>query len=254
MKKRLLFFVGIVLFLSSALFANDNFDSILKEGKVWRYQYKLVVNPDYDDVYQREMCLSGDTLIEGIHFNRMMERQVPDEDETSVAEWTPQNVWIGEENGKVYTYNGLTNTCQLLFDFSLEKGELIEKFGWQWRVIAVTDTILDSGNDRKVRHCLHVVNVEIPYQTDVWVEGIGSLLTGLINTADLEGAIPTLVLCSDEVVLYNNATSLLKIHSPNPELHLGKLPYYDLQGRLMKVPLQGGLYIKDGKKKLLMNK
>lgn len=255
MKKRLLFFVGIVLFLSSALFANDNFDSILKEGKVWRYQYKLVVNPDYGEIFRfNDMCLGGDTLIEDIPFKRVMETKTSDEESVPDTEWIPQNLWIGEKDGKVYSYEGLTKSCMLLIDFTVEKGETIECLGSQWRVTAATDTILDSSVDKKVRHCLHIVNVEDSSREHVFVEGIGSLSTGLINTNDLDGGIPTLIQCSDEVVLYYYATSPSKIKSSIQPFNLGSQSFYDLHGRIMKELPQKGFYIKENNKKLFMNK
>lgn len=247
----------LLLSVSSALWAGDDFDSVLKEGKVWRYRFRLVVNPVYGEVYHfKELCLSGDTLIEGIPFKRVKERQLPDGEGTSVADWMPTNFWIGEKSGRVYTYEEFTKYCKLLFDFSAAKGETIEGASRQWRVTAVTDTIIGSGMDKKARHCLHVANVENPYRTDVWVEGIGSLSTGLINADDLDGAIPTLILCSDETVLYQNTSSLSKINSPIPSLNQNRQYFYDLQGRPMKETPQKGLYIKDGKKtnRIIMNK
>jgi len=121
-------------------------------------------------------------------------------------------------------------------------------------VTAATDTILDSSVDKKVRHCLHIVNVEDSSREDVWVEGIGSLSTGLINTADFDGAIPVLVQCSDEVVLYRYATSPSKMESSIRPFNLGSQSFYDLHGRIMKELPQKGFYIKDGKKRILMSK
>ena len=75
-----------------------------------------------------------------------------------------------------------------------------------FRVTAVTDTILTSSSDRTRRKCIYLECTDDSFANDVWVEGIGSLRFGIEgNLALAVGSKATLIKCtSDEEVLYLN--------------------------------------------------
>ncbi len=241
--------------LPTLLRADSRFESVLKEGKVWCYQWEIVANPIYDKIYRyTEISLKGDTLIDGITFRRVYQRQVSEEGASDEG-WMPEDYWIGERDSEIYTYEIFTKECKLLLDFSMETGETFNKAGTQWSVTAVSDTILDSSTDRRVRRCLNVADTENTNRTDFWIEGIGSLSTGLVRSDDLEGAVPHLVSCMEGTVSLFVFQSISSGVASVPQLRtIDKSSSYDLQGRRLKGIPQRGMYIKDGKKKVVTDK
>ena len=88
------------------------------------------------------------------------------------------------QNGNKYYQNG-----ELMFDFSLQVGDVfVPEKGEPLTVKSIGDTILADGVSRKYLLMVEDMNAEVtPYNSDYWVEGIGSLRMG-IYTNDFSGA------------------------------------------------------------------
>jgi hypothetical protein len=67
-------------------------------------------------------------------------------------------------------------------------------------VVAVTDTVIATSVDKTPRKCLYIGRVGESKIYDVWVEGIGSLVSGVYGTYSsfMHGSIPTLRTCKED--------------------------------------------------------
>ena len=167
--------------------AQDEYDSFLDEGKVWTLGTRIsTINYIY---YDWEMKLSGDTIIDGIHFKRRYERKW-EWGEEKPEEWKATG-YIGQEGGKTY----LHSRGQTMFDmdFTLKVGDTFQSndFGDvgitnpNLLVTEVSYMVPPYYTDKKPRKCIYLQTLTgVGFQTDVWVEGIGSLMFGVLGTSN----------------------------------------------------------------------
>lgn len=208
MKKCIIVFLWLLFTVPSL--AQEGYESLLSESKVWTMGYKGVVNPlVYGDIYFFiDTKLVGDTVINDIHFMQKYQRQWNLGEETP-AEWTATGEYLGQDGGKIYQYTDWTKNAALDMDISLNVGDRINYDDIDllyFEATAVSDTILADADDNKPRRCVEV-ETEMPHITDVWIEGIGSVTLGIRRMYDhlADGAVPKLYKCTDgDAVIYQS--------------------------------------------------
>ena len=208
MKKCIIVFLGLLFTVPSL--AQEGYESLLSESKVWTMGYKGVVNPlVYGDIYFFiDTKLVGDTVINDIHFMQKYQRQWNLGEETP-AEWTATGEYLGQDGGKIYQYTDWSKNVALDMDISLNVGDRINYDDIDllyFEATAVSDTILADADDNKPRRCVEV-ETEMPHITDVWIEGIGSVTLGIRSMYNhvAAGAVPKLYKCTDgDAVIYQS--------------------------------------------------
>ncbi len=93
--------------------------------------------------------------------------------------------WYYQDVLQVYFKENENDTATLLYDFSLEKGESASCAGVSW----ITDTVYYHNRRR------HQQMISENGETDIWVEGIGSLKRGFLPVALVEDFAETELLC-----------------------------------------------------------
>ena len=251
----------IVLLLSAMcsimVYAQKDYDSILKEGKVWRMEYKLVVDPEYGDAYiDAIIMLKGDTIIDDIPFKQMCRKSWRRGEESEPTEWDVTRWFIGEKDGKIYDWLDYIPSCpRKQMDLSLNVGEEIVAPSSKFIYFAktVSDTILSLSGDKRPRRCLSVFRKGMDddvRRSDIWIEGIGSLKSGLtgLDGKDGNGSWPRLLRCEDNgVCIYEAEDVSADIQTVKKNCTTDAVTY-DLQGRRVLQPQKGGLYIREGRK------
>ena len=162
------------------VYAQKEYESVLEGGKVWKMEYKVSIPSDSGEQYRYEnIVLQGDTIIDGIPFK------------------STGSYWIGQKDGVVYEYDKNSNLGQKfpIMDFTLnvgdelviyekdydDEGDSVETWETErFKVVAVSDTIIASSTDKRLRHCVYVEG-SYGNRQDCWVEGIGSLTYGILG-------------------------------------------------------------------------
>lgn len=247
---------GRTLYSSREYGKND----FLVEGKTWVYGYFGF--DDSDEIL--ECMLHGDTIIGGVHFMRKYEKHYR-LGSTAPAEWESTDWYLGQEGNKLYhycswpTYSG-EKFMFMDLDFSKQAGDVIEVSGmpstpWTLDVLAVGDTIMENTTGQPSRHCMTVVGHGYEGTDDVWIEGIGSVTSGVqyYTLGLVFGKVPQLLKCYvGDDVLYEHPFDHqipLRLEMQNATSS-GASALYDLQGRRLSLKPARGLYIKDGRKYL----
>ena len=200
--------------------SHKKYDSVVSESRLWTMDMNMRLNPkEYNINWETEMKLAGDTLINGINFMRRYYRDWQ-KGEEKPERWITTNEYVGQDGSKVYIYDDMFKTMKLDMDFSLNVGDKIvvddeDPYYFYFVVTAASDTILDSSTDRTPRRCLHVQMEQFPdvtnvYDTDIWIEGIGSLtyaVSGVKQFLATGGADFRLTRCTDgDAVLYQTGS------------------------------------------------
>ena len=229
----------------------EDYHPFVVEGKTWTMRYKLVIPYPTTIYHYSTIKLEGDTIIDGINFKKRWKKEWGDNIETSDS-WNFMNRFIGENGGKIYLRTG--NITHLILDYTLKKGDRVvvndgsEGIAVPYTVENVSDTILLSDDLHKRRKCLYLRCDRHPTETDVWIEGIGSLKYGIEgDLTEWGGSVPLLMKCTDdESVLYRSDDDTSSIHNVESSSHTGTC--FDLQGRRLNGVPQRGMYIRDGRK------
>lgn len=192
---------------------SDNYESLLSGNKCWTMMSKMVLAPEYGDVYSlSEIRLEHDTVIDGIPFKRK-EYRTWTVGEQKPEEWTLSHEYIGQKDGKVYlfsqkSYSYLESPC-LVMDFSADVNSVVtvgnharDGLKDSYTVTSVSNEVPSGSEENTARRSLHVQSSS-PSREDVWIEGVGSLQFGLSLTVPVPGAIQHLYNCVDgDKVLY----------------------------------------------------
>lgn len=87
-----------------------------------------------------------------------------------------------EEEGKVYAYSEEKKEEELVLDFSLNVGDaFVRANGEKMKVMEVTDTMLFVYTQWERCKKLVLQSEDVSTEKDIWVEGIGSLNTGILS-------------------------------------------------------------------------
>ena len=245
MKKYIIISMSLMCFVPTL--AQEEYESLLSESKVWTMRYKLVYNPEGSgDVYNFvDTKLVGDTIINGVHFKQKYRR-----------DWSATGEYLGQEGGKVYQYYDKTKRMVLDMVMSLQVGDRTaclyhEDIPLYFIATAASDTTLNNTDEIKPRRCVHV-QMEHHRTTDVWIEGIGSVTIGVKGLGYYlsSGAIPKLYRVTDGDAVIYQSDSTLDIQGVRLYRSDGDDTIYDLQGHRLTDNTIKGLYIHNGKKRI----
>ena len=239
MKQFLIF--SLTALIACNLFAQQNYEPLLVEGKEWRVHSRgsIGLMTDLNEYYK----IDGDTLVGDRTYKKVYCHEEGTIDGKPVSSKVALSYLMYEDGRKVYyMVAGKDNDPKLLYDFGLNPDE---SFGNTDYVLERIDTVAQSGQDY-AKYSLTTSG----QNTVTWIEGVGSTIDLLCSTEMLVGATMDLVSCTwpdgRQYVTEYGKKYLEGIHSiKNEEM---KNTIYDLQGRRVENPKQGEIYIQNGKK------
>ena len=186
---------------------------LINDNKEWTMAYLSVIPQDFPGFQQSfdyEQIKLGSTIeVDGITFKQIV-RSEWNYGEEGPTNWKETEMYIGEVDGKVYFYDHWSTSYHLVqvMDFTLQEGDTYRQHTSNddhdnyadFVVVAVTDTVIATSVDKTPRKCLYIGRVGESKIYDVWVEGIGSLVSGVYGTYSyfMNGAIPTLRTCKED--------------------------------------------------------
>ena len=181
--KQFLFLLSVLSVVASKVVAQD---PIAMDGKEWHIRAGHYIY--FSDIH---MWINGDTIVDGMVCKKLYKhtKQLWEDGEERLE------VGYCRQDGEKYYQNG-----ELMFDFSLQKGDKFSLRGGYG-----TYSVIDTGHivlkDGVSRRCLTVMDdtESFPdeYNSDVWVEGIGSLSMGVFSNDFVNvGLTKTLLDCS----------------------------------------------------------
>lgn len=208
---------GVVWSNSSS--EEDKAPYLVKEGKKWHIRTEVpYVNKNMYDIF---MWVEGDTIINGVSYKKL-HKQTRNVMDSSMG--TFEIGYCHQANNRYYQ-NG-----ELMFDFSLQEGDVFyPRKGDPLTVRRTGKMALDDGIMRK--YLLMVADTQDPdttYNADYWIEGIGSLKTGILtNDFTSDGLIKELQSCIyNGEYIYKSKTNETKPVS-RPTNRKGYGIYYD---------------------------
>lgn len=185
-----------ILFCCVSLNAQETYYNrpFIEEGKVWKVGSFLVGTEKPQSV--KEFFFDGDSTIAGISCKRWM---CNEEGRTD---------YIGglfEEDRRVYLFLPHSTQAGLLYDFGAKTGECVEvmdafdnPLGRNDINCFVTHVFSVKMKDRILR-CTRInegYQSDVNYTWNVWMEGIGTKCSPLINLCDSQGTTDRLIECS----------------------------------------------------------
>jgi hypothetical protein len=191
--RTLLLFIVLVPSISYSQVNNQIVDST----KIWSVVYSEFAFGAYKQT-THNFKFQDDTIVNGLLYKKIYESL-----DSIKQSWKMTNNLIRENDGSVYLLS--RNEEVLLYDFNLKAGDSIvlnNMFGesYKWIVDSV-DSVRILGIDLK-RISLHHIH---GYLSDVWIEGLGSLL-GILNSGNFAFDFSTELLCvaQENSSIYNN--------------------------------------------------
>lgn len=174
--------------LYNACAINTDYEEVdyLEEGKEW-----IIQTGRYGKLWYYPVSVSGEVERCG----QLWKRVLMDSQEFLLHRQEKKKIW------GLYPYSdGLIDTVPfLMFDFGLEKGDTahlyvdtIQHIDDVWIVEDVFDSVFEQG--QAARRCQSVYLMKNPEEKDIWVEGLGSLVNGLVYSPyEFIGALSLLV-------------------------------------------------------------
>ena len=218
-------FKGSVLPLGD--WTGEYYRPLINDNKEWTitYLYSAIFpnEPGYQQSFFYEQIKLGSTIeVDGMTLKQIVRSQW-NSGEDGPTNWKETEMYLGEAGGKVYFYDHWSTNYHLVqvMDFTLQEGDTYRQHTSNddhdnyadFVVVAVTDTVIATSVDKTPRKCLYIGRVGESKIYDVWVEGIGSLVSGVYGTYQyfMNGAIPTLRTCQqDGQTLYEAYHPFLK--------------------------------------------
>ena len=200
----------------------------LEEGKVWTYHY---YNPFTKNEFYKSLTVSGDTLIEGNKYTRIVDQSTGD-----------YECAMREAEKKVYAVFPHYSTENLIYDFSLGVGDSFLNY---YSIVSVDTIVVDYQTFR----CMDVRPSGDEW-VNWWVEGIGSMYY-LTSYSLFTGNCYSFYSCqlNGETLLTQKdfpSTVGVRNHPLTDVDVLSSL--YDLQGHRLTGKPTKGVYIEDGRK------
>lgn len=151
------------LLLSSFFISNaQNYEYVpfVKEGLIWSYCDVVKAGGEDYKLYYYQFNFSGDTIINGIAYKKLFQRDCSSNGLINIAS-------MREDNKKVYAVYAGKQEEKLIYNFGLVVGDSIqspydENLFYQVKKV---DTIEVASGKRK--------RIELDF--DIWIEGIGTL-------------------------------------------------------------------------------
>ncbi len=161
--------------------------NIIRSAKVWTFI--LFKEKDGEMAYagKQRFWISTflpDTVISGKKYRAMSALT------SQNTEQEPKKICFRENNGRIYRYYDDTADECLVCDFNLQQGSIFHRNdGTTFEVTEVT-TYGEYPGFRNLespdRRLLRLRGLENPADQDVWIEGVGSIHTGILDRQDLE--------------------------------------------------------------------
>jgi hypothetical protein len=256
MNKRNLVFIIVMVFTFHVSVAQDTGCSLLQEGKVWHYQY----NPAPASLHlQHHFLVQGDTIISDVKYYKILIKMTSD----TMGE-RPYEYYCAmrEENGKVFMVNNRSEKEELLYDFNMKLGDKLRYQEGDQTVELQVKTIsqIKLCNESTVK-CL-TLEKSIMSETTGYIyliEGIGPSigLTQPIGKDTGTGVGYRFLSCEDsneqllsEEDLYAHFYPSMigaTCSSNEPSFNI----FFTLQGRRLTGKPSKGVYIQDGKKRVM---
>ena len=186
---------------------------LINDNKEWTMAYLSVIPqdfPGYQQSFFYEQIKLGSTIeVDGMTLKQIVKSEW-NYGEDGPTNWRETEMYIGEVDGKVYFYDHWSTSYHLVqvMDFTLQEGDTYRQHTSNddhdnyadFVVVAVTDTVIATSVDKTPRKCLYIGRVGESKIYDVWIEGIGSLVSGVYGTYSYfrNGAIPTLRTCKED--------------------------------------------------------
>ena len=238
MKKYLLLLVTL---MSIASWAQENDLPLVEQGKKWTYHH---ANNEY--VWDYYYTLKGDTVVSGKNCLKMYSDNKGNDGEICYEGS------LFEEGKKVYCFYPEKDEANLLYDFDCKVGDTL-KIGNVDLITLSIDTIVGiicKGEHYDFQAQWYDEDMGEPFVmgTLSWVKGVGATLD-FFNMLPLAGNYNSLVACEvNGDVLYQSSTAIQNVRSHQPNDN-GAI--FDLQGRRLSFLPTKGIYIQNGRKRIL---
>ncbi len=172
MKRKICTICAFVLTALASFALNNGTNKLfVTEGKTWTCEGYQALSPYTGmDRFETTYFFQGDSVIEGKNYKCLYYRK----SYAGGYRLTELTDLLRQDGDKVYSHKGT-----LIYEFGLRAGEVSEN---GWEVTAVGDTVLNDGIQRrflKVKYEGMYTDGNPICATDIWVEGIGSLETGM---------------------------------------------------------------------------
>lgn len=238
-------FLLMLAMMPLASFAQDGYRPLVEQGKKWTYHHDT-----YQYVYDYHYTLEGDTVVAGKDCLKMYS-----ENRYGDGERQYEGA-LFEENKKVYCFfpykeESSIEEPALLYDFGCEVGDVFHMNAIELVTQAISAV---EVNGKSVNR--YDFQAQQPDKDDEpfvignlsWIEGVGATMD-FFGMLPLQGNYNSLVACEvNGEVIYQSATSIQGIKS-NTLNSDGAI--FDLQGRRLSATPAKGVYIQNGKKRIV---
>ena len=262
MKKFLFLLMATVSMLK--VNAQDSTLPMLEEGRIWN---KLSLHPapieecEYKDIYGNpragiyyQYVIEGDSVIKGQTYKKLNCKEMPDQ-------YFP--ICMRQEGSRIYMYDFLGDEKEtLIYDFSLKERDTVTISEENRLVVDKVDTVKVDGICRRrltMNWILATGGIEREYFVDIWVEGIGGVVSspGFYHTWLSTGSSGMTISCiQDGRMLFTEedfyapawkgeTVSVENIR--NSSTVTQSSVFYDLQGRRHSGNPTKGVYIQNGR-------
>lgn len=235
-------FLLMLAMMPLASFAQDGYRPLVEQGKKWTYHHNA-----YQYVYDYHYTLEGDTVVAGKDCLKMYSDNKDDKGERFYEGA------LFEEGKKVYRFYPEKDEANLLYDFGCKVGDTLKIGNVDFLITLSIDTIVGiickgERYDFQVQRYEEDMGEPFVIGKMSWVKGVGATLD-FFNMLPLAGNYNSLVACEvNGEVIYQSATSIHGIKSNTPNSG-GAI--FDLQGRRLSATPAKGVYIQNGKKRIV---
>ena len=164
--KRVILFISVFIFSLQSFAQDSDISLTLDWGNTWN-QYIVNVGEKNTFIISEEVEIDAYDYYNDIYNRELYYRQ---------------------ENNKIYRYTIATHTGNIVLDFGLQKNDIFtHSDGRDWIVDNVSDTVLVGLENTRL--CIFLHEVDNPQNTDIWIEGIGSIHYGInppISTTEIK--------------------------------------------------------------------
>lgn len=234
-------FLLMLAMMPLASFAQDDYRPLVEQGKKWTYHHGT-----YQYVYDYHYTLEGDTVVAGKDCLKMYS-----DNRDNKGEIRYEGA-LYEENKKVYCFYPEKDEAALLYDFNCKVGDTLSKNSRDLIVLSI-DTIVGvvcKGEyyALQVQEYDEEKNDSVVLGTLYWIEGVGAT-KDFFNMLPLAGNYNSLIACEvNGEVLYQTSTAIQSVRSRLSNDHDA---IFDLQGRRLSATPAKGVYIQNGKKRIV---
>lgn len=234
-------FLLMLAMMPLASFAQDGYRPLVEQGKKWTYHHA-----NFEYVWDYYYTLEGDTVVSGKNCLKMYSDNKDDKGERFYEGA------LFEEGKKVYCFYPEKDEANLLYDFDCKVGDTL-KIGNVDLITLSIDTIVGiicKGERYDFQAQRYEEDMGEPFVmgTLSWVKGVGATLD-FFNMLPLAGNYNSLVACEvNGEVLYQTSTAIQSVRSRQSNDHDA---IFDLQGRRLSATPAKGVYIQNGKKRIV---